>query len=231
MPPSGLVLDAKSLLADRDRPGLPHGIFGPPGCTPSPLHFLHAILYEWTQPRAQPPKNAFCRPQKTRTTYTDGPPTLQSGPRYPRGRACPVGWPSAAPIPVDAGHPVWGGRAAVWGSVGTLPYKPGLWSVINEIMRQKEILWRVRINRTPQTGLYGSAPHGGHDPPKQGARRLRGQAPRTATPPGRLAPGDTWGPPAAWVGHRCRLSVSPEAGRTRFSRDFRGLRPPIQNCM
>ena len=23
-----------------------------------------------------------------------------------------------------------------------------------------------------------------------------------ATPPGRLAPGDTWGPAAAWVGHR-----------------------------
>ena len=38
-----------------------------------------------------------------------------------------------------------------------------------------------------------------------------------ATPPGRLAPGGTWGRPAAWVGHRCRLSVSPEAGRTRFS--------------
>ena len=38
-----------------------------------------------------------------------------------------------------------------------------------------------------------------------------------ATPPGRLAPGDTWGRPAAWVGHRCKLSVSPEAGRTRFS--------------
>ena len=31
-----------------------------------------------------------------------------------------------------------------------------------------------------------------------------------ATPPGRLAPGDTWGPPAAWVGNRCRLSVFPE---------------------
>ena len=56
-----------------------------------------------------------------------------------------------------------------------------------------------------------------HDPPKQGARRLRRQAPRMATPPGRLAPGDTWGRPAAWVGHRCWLSVSPEAGRTRFS--------------
>ena len=38
-----------------------------------------------------------------------------------------------------------------------------------------------------------------------------------ATPPSRLAPGDTWGPPAAWVGNRCRLSVSPEAARTRFS--------------
>ena len=38
-----------------------------------------------------------------------------------------------------------------------------------------------------------------------------------ATPPGRLAPGGTWGPPAAWVGNQCRLSVSPEAARTRFS--------------
>ena len=38
-----------------------------------------------------------------------------------------------------------------------------------------------------------------------------------ATAPGRLAPGDTWGRPAAWVGHQCKLSVSSEAGRTRFS--------------
>ena len=78
--------------------------------TPSPFHFLHAILYGWSQP----PKNAFVRPPETRTTGTDCPPTLQSGPRYPRGRACPVGWSSAAPIPVDTGHHVCGGRAAVW---------------------------------------------------------------------------------------------------------------------
>ena len=70
--------------------------------TPSPLHFLHAILYGWTQP----PKNAFCRPPETRTTGTDCLPMLQAGLRYLRGRACPVGWPSAAPIPVDAGLPV-----------------------------------------------------------------------------------------------------------------------------
>ena len=85
-------------FAERDRPGLPHAIWS----TPSPLHFLHAILYGWTQP----PKNAFCRPPETRTTGTDCLPTLQSAPRYLRGRACPVGWPSAAPIPVDAGLPV-----------------------------------------------------------------------------------------------------------------------------
>ena len=91
---------------ERTGPGLPHAIWS----TPSPLHFLREILYGWTQP----PKNAFLRPPETRTTGTNCPPTLQAGPRYPRGRACPVGWPSAAPIPVDAGHPVWGGRAAVW---------------------------------------------------------------------------------------------------------------------
>ena len=56
-------------------------------------------------------------------------------------------------------------------------------------------------------------------PPKQGAQRLPGQAPRVAYPPGRLAPGVevAWGPPAAWLGRRCTLSVSPEAGRWRFS--------------
>ena len=70
-------------FAERDRPGLHHAIWS----TPSPLHFLHAILYGWTQP----PKNAFCRPPETRTTGTDCLPTLQAGPRYLRGRACPVG--------------------------------------------------------------------------------------------------------------------------------------------
>ena len=111
--PSGLVLAAKSLLAGPSTAGFATRDFGSTRVHPIPLHFLHAILYEWTQPRAQPPKNAFLRPPETRTTGTDCLPTLQAGPRYPRGRACPVGWPSAAPIPVDAGHPVWGGRAAV----------------------------------------------------------------------------------------------------------------------
>ena len=61
---------------------------------------LFTCNFVWgAQPRAQPPKNAFLRPPETRTTVTDCPPTLQAGPRYPRGRACPVGWPSAAPIP------------------------------------------------------------------------------------------------------------------------------------
>ena len=112
--PSGLVLVAKSLLAGPSTAGFATRDFGSTRVHSIPLHFLHATLYEWTQPRAQPPKNAFCQPQETQTTCTDGPPTLQADPRYPRGRACPVGWPSAAPIPVDAGHPVWGGRAAVW---------------------------------------------------------------------------------------------------------------------
>ena len=117
--PSGLVLAAKSLLAGPRPARFAPRDFGSTRVHSIPLHFLHAILYEWTQPRAQPPKNAFLRPPETRTTGTDCLPTLQAGPRYLWGRACPVGWPSAAPIPVDAGHPVWGDRAAVWGHTHT----------------------------------------------------------------------------------------------------------------
>ena len=106
-------------FADRALPGLHHAIWS----TPSPLHFLHAILYGWTQP----PKNAFLRPPETLTTGTDCLPTLQAGPRYPRGRACPVGWPSAAPVPVDAGHPVWG----VVPACGDVPIQSHSWSAID----------------------------------------------------------------------------------------------------
>ncbi len=95
--------------------------------TPSLVHTYDANLYEWTQP----PKNAFYQPQETRTTGTDAPPTLQASPGHPRGRACPVGRPSAAPIPVDAGHRVWGACRRV----ETLPYKP--WRAVIEIMRRK----------------------------------------------------------------------------------------------
>ena len=116
-------MGAKSRLAGPSMAGFATRDFGPPEVHPIPRS-LFTCNFVWVDATPEnPAKIAFCRPPKTRTTCTDGPPTLQAGPRYPRGRACPVGWPSAAPVSVDAGHPVWGGRAAVWGSVGTLPYK------------------------------------------------------------------------------------------------------------
>ena len=54
--------------------------------------------------------------------------------------------------------------------VETLPYKP----VCGVRLIQTRLLAHNFINRTPQTGLYGSVATRRHDPPKQGARRLRG---------------------------------------------------------
>ena len=206
-------MDAKSRLAGPSTAGFAPRDFCTTRLHPIPPSLLHAILYGWTQPRAQPPKNAFLRPPETWTTCTDCLPTLQAGPRYPRGRACPVGWPSAAPIPVDAGHPVWGGSCR---RVATLPYKPVCGVRLMKLCARRYFVACLDQSHSKNDFVWGHL-HTAARPPKQGARRLRGQAPRTATPSGRLAPGDAWSRPAAWVGHRCWLSVSPEAGRTRFS--------------
>ena len=123
-----------------------------------------------------PAKIAFCRPPETRITCTDGPLTLQTGLRYPHGRACPVGWPSAAPVSVDAGHPVWGGRAAVWGNVGTLPYKVILGVRLIQT-RHKISFWRIiSLITLHNPGLYGNVPG---QPPR--ARRLE-KAASTSSP-------------------------------------------------
>ena len=119
----------QGLLTQISRPGRPAICirdFDPPH--PPFTFYLHFCMLV-----AQPLKNAFCRPQQTRTTSTDGPLTLQAGPRHPRGRACPVGWPSAAPVPVDAGHPVWG----VVPACGDAPIQSHSWSAIMHIMREK----------------------------------------------------------------------------------------------
>ena len=130
---------------------------------PIPRGLFSCIFeYVWTQP----PKNAFCRPQQTRTTSTDGPLTLQAGPRYPRGRACPVGWPSAAPVPVDAGHPVLGGscrRALLLPPCGDTAIQA--WFLRAAATAQSHTRSRVMLLEIPQnivilTGRYGSPnPH------------------------------------------------------------------------
>ena len=60
---------------------------------------------------------------------------------------------------------------------------------------------------------------GGRNPRKTRSAGLRrhGQPALIAYPRCRRAPGISGGEPAQWGGHRCKLSVSPEAGRTRFS--------------
>ena len=138
-------------------------------------------MYAWTQP----PKNAFCRPQETRTTNTDGPPTLQAGSRHPRGRACPMGWPSAAPVPVDAGHPVWG----VVPPCGDAPIQSRSWSAIIDIMREKRFCTVFGSIALQERLCMGASPHGGTTPPNRvpgvyGDRR-RGWPPhRAGSPPG-----------------------------------------------
>ena len=191
---------------------------------PGALHppSLFTCDFVWgAQPRAQPPKNAFLRPPETRTTGTNCLPTLQAGPRYPRGRACPVGWPSAAPIPVDAGHPVWGGRAAVWGHSGDTPIQACLWSAIDEIMRQKRFCGVFGSIGLHKQACMGASPHGGTTPPNRvpgvyGDRR-RGRPPhRAGSPPGMPGAGLQRG----WaIGVGCPCLLRPA------ERVFRGLRP------
>ena len=151
---------------ERAGPGLHHAILEHPGAPHPPFTFYMQFCMGGATPGATPEKRVLAASGDMDNLHRL-PTHAAGGPQVSPGASLPGGVAIRGAYPRRRRAPCLGGSCR---RVATLPYKPVCGVRLMKLCARR----RVWINRTPQTGLYGSVSTWRHDPPKQGARRLRG---------------------------------------------------------